>query len=126
MNRVLYRCYATDGTCLYVGATTQPGVRFRKHAESKDWWCEVSTINLVHYRTGDALAAAEKAAIAAECPVYNVAHNPGRREAFLDYYDDGDPDDIDESVPGEWVIEEYEGPEIDATDCPPLQIGAMS
>src|SRR5690349_14786697 len=90
---VLYRCFDDRAVCLYIGATTQPGVRFRKHADTKDWWCEVVNIQLEHHASRDALERAEQEAIASEGPVFNIAHNTRRLEAFLRYYDDLDPDD---------------------------------
>lgn len=79
--RILYRAYAHTGTLLYVGKTADPGVRLRKHAEGKDWWAEVATIQLNHYRSQDALDRAERRAIATELPVYNVQYNPDRGKA---------------------------------------------
>lgn len=106
---ILYRAYDENYTLLYIGITANPGVRLRKHAEGKDWWAQVASIQLQHFKTRDALEEAERKAIAAESPVFNTQHNPNRREAFLAYYDDDDPDDEDGC--GEYVLEEYDGPE---------------
>ncbi|MDV7194650.1 GIY-YIG nuclease family protein [Mycolicibacterium fortuitum] len=111
---ILYRAYDENCTLLYIGITANPGVRLRKHAEGKDWWGQVTSIQLQHFKTRDALEEAEREAIAAESPVFNTQHNPNRREAFLAYYDDGDPEDEDFGG-GEYVLESYDSPELEVT-----------
>lgn len=118
---VLYRIYGGD-RLLYIGQTSQPNLRFRKHAEAKDWWTGVTSIELEHFRTRDDLERAERVAIRTERPALNVQHNLMRPEPeavrpAVPYYDDGDPEDPYSEYyegdlnPGEeahYVIEQYE------------------
>lgn len=74
----LYRLRSTDGALLYIGVAGNPGRRFEQHATDKPWWSEVATITLAHYPDRAAALAAERDAIHAERPRYNIAHNrPG-------------------------------------------------
>ena len=77
---ILYRVYNDTGELLYVGATTNPGIRFVSHAYSQPWWDEASNIKLQHYPNAAALDAAEIYAIATEGSRYNLIHcnNPSR------------------------------------------------
>lgn len=118
---VLYRIYGEGGHLLYIGQTSQPNMRLRKHAESKDWWPGVATITLEHFSSRDDIERAEKMAIASEQPMLNVQHNPARGtsgevSSCAPYYDDGDTEDPyseyyqPDLEPGEeahYVIEEY-------------------
>lgn len=74
----LYRFLDRDGGLLYVGITADPGVRWKTHSKDKPWWSEVATCTVEHFSTRDAVLAAERTAIATECPRYNVVHN-GKR-----------------------------------------------
>ncbi|MEX7474234.1 GIY-YIG nuclease family protein [Mycobacterium adipatum] len=71
---VLYRIFDSVGALLYVGATTNPGVRFRDHGDHRDWWAEAATITLEHLPTWDMLTEAEAHAIRTENPKYNHLH----------------------------------------------------
>lgn len=77
MTHVLYRCYSDNGRLLYVGRTINPGQRLTDHAGYKFWWGDVATIDLEHFETRAELVAAERKAIEAEGPVFNVIHNNG-------------------------------------------------
>lgn len=73
--RILYRMFSDDGELLYVGATVNPALRMRAHAQVRDWWEEVGTITLERgFSTLEALAAAELKAIKTEGPKYNLQH----------------------------------------------------
>lgn len=74
MSNILYRIFDADGALLYVGATTNPGKRYRDHSIIQAWWDEASTITLQHLDTYEELAVAEVAAIKAEKPKYNVSN----------------------------------------------------
>jgi hypothetical protein len=73
----LYRFFAEDGALLYVGITNNPARRFAQHGAARDWWLEVATIRLEMYPSREAVLAAERAAIVAERPRYNVVHANG-------------------------------------------------
>ena len=79
---VLYRFIDSSGRLLYVGITMNPPQRFKAHQGDKDWWAEVSEIKIQTFDTRDLLVQAEKDAIVAEKPLYNVVHN-GRAEKNL-------------------------------------------
>ncbi|MDV7195867.1 GIY-YIG nuclease family protein [Mycolicibacterium fortuitum] len=74
IDRVLYRVYDSDGDLLYLGATTNPGLRFGDHDSTKSWWPDAANITLEHFPSTDELLDAERAAIQAESPRYNLVH----------------------------------------------------
>jgi predicted GIY-YIG superfamily endonuclease len=71
----LYRFFDTAGRLLYVGITVDIGVRWKHHSKGKEWWADVVRATVTHYPTRDAALAAEKAAIRAEKPIWNIIHN---------------------------------------------------
>jgi hypothetical protein len=68
----LYRFYGVDGALLYVGITCDPGSRLKQHRAGKEWWNEVAHIELEQYATRAGLERAERNAIVAELPRYNI------------------------------------------------------
>lgn len=72
-DHVLYRF--SDQLCrlLYVGRTVNIRGRLRDHEESKDWWSQVVDIHFEYFDSADELAEAERIAITAEHPRYNIA-----------------------------------------------------
>lgn len=89
---VLYRFYAADDQLLYIGITADPPVRFRSHGATKRWWAEVANVRLEHHADRDALAVAERDAIRAERPRYNIIHNGGRQFDAISEAMTGSPD----------------------------------
>jgi predicted RNA-binding Zn-ribbon protein involved in translation (DUF1610 family) len=79
MAGVLYRAFASDGALLYIGATVAPSPRLSQHGYNTAWWSEVATVTLEHFAERAEAFAAERAAIEAEQPRYNVAHQPAAR-----------------------------------------------
>lgn len=71
----LYRFYADDGTLLYVGITLDPGARWRAHRDDKPWWQQIVNITVETYTDRCSVLDAERAAIIAEQPRYNIVHN---------------------------------------------------
>lgn len=71
----LYRFFGADGSLLYVGLTMNPGTRWPSHARDKPWWLEVHTLTIEHFADRPAVEDAERRAIRAERPRYNVIHN---------------------------------------------------
>jgi predicted GIY-YIG superfamily endonuclease len=71
-DHVLYRIYDARHGLLYVGITMSPVNRFRCH-RNKSWWSEVTSIELQHFSSRQALAAAEALAITSESPRFNIA-----------------------------------------------------
>lgn len=72
---ILYRAYRADGVLLYVGATTNPRNRLTTHAHKAHWWQETANITFEHFDDPRALLIAEKEAIEAEAPEYNIIHS---------------------------------------------------
>lgn len=82
---VLYRFYDRSDHLLYVGITNNPAARFKQHEHGKDWWDQVASITLERHESRQALMDAEREAIVAEQPAYNVVHNtkaPAPRKAL--------------------------------------------
>ena len=46
----LYRIFTAGDRLLYVGATTNPAMRFYNHQRGRSWWTEVDRITITHYR----------------------------------------------------------------------------
>lgn len=95
---VLYRIFDSDGQLLYVGATTNPGVRFTQHAAGQPWWDDAANITLERFDTYEALIEEERQAIEAEDPRYNThgmdgpawGHKPRRPKGEGSLYQRGD------------------------------------
>lgn len=71
----LYRFFDADDQLLYVGITKRGRGRWDQHAKDKSWWHLVVRCEVEHYPDRPAAEAAEKAAIQAEHPRFNVVHN---------------------------------------------------
>lgn len=71
----LYRFFDADGALLYIGLTADPGRRWKSHEANQPWWHLVRRAEMEMFPSREAVRAAEKAAIVAECPKYNVAHS---------------------------------------------------
>lgn len=71
----LYRFWSPDGTLLYIGITNSLPARIGQHSDQKPWWREVAKITVQHFDSRDAVLAAEREAIRAESPKYNIHHN---------------------------------------------------
>ena len=76
---IMYRLYSAEDELLYIGITMNFPARINQHKNDKFWWEEVSTIRLERHRSRNALRAAEREAILAERPTYNLAHNAPAR-----------------------------------------------
>src|SRR5690554_1450800 len=74
----LYRFYDKDDRLLYVGITNNFGARFSHHSNLKAWWEDVARSSMEHFPNRKAALAAERAAIVAERPRFNIVHNPAR------------------------------------------------
>lgn len=93
MKTALYRHFGADGALLYVGLSATPLRRTREHVAGSDWRDLISRVEIEYLHTRADAEAAERAAIKAEAPRFNVMNAPvpqakpraGRwfREAFL-------------------------------------------
>jgi hypothetical protein len=70
--QAVYRCFGTDGQLLYIGTTGHLGRRLAAHAE-KIWFLEVRAITFEWHPDEESALAAERIAIHAEQPKYNIA-----------------------------------------------------
>jgi hypothetical protein len=70
---IVYRCYDADGRLIYIGCTIDPAGRFHQHEIDTWWWSELlAKVRISLYPTRLAALAAEKQAIKAEDPAFNV------------------------------------------------------
>jgi hypothetical protein len=67
----LYRCFAEDGSLLYVGISVSAASRMGQHKGYSGWWRLVARIEVEHYQTRTAAREAELEAIRTESPAYN-------------------------------------------------------
>ena len=68
----LYRLFGKDGDLLYVGISVRPFARWGEHSSSKAWISEVAEIRLEWHLSRPAAEKAERSAILAENPLYNI------------------------------------------------------
>ncbi len=87
----LYRFYDTNGRLLYIGITMDLGGRWGSHNRDKPWWRSVARATIEHHPNREAVLAAERAAIIAEKPAYNVIHNQGAGRARRDQFEPKTP-----------------------------------
>ncbi|MEU8334716.1 GIY-YIG nuclease family protein [Micromonospora tulbaghiae] len=71
----LYRLFDADRRLLYIGITLNIGSRWKTHSGQKPDWSLVAHAEVEHLPTREAALAAERAAIQAEKPAWNVIHN---------------------------------------------------
>jgi len=77
----VYRIRGEGETLLYIGVTNSVQFRWNGHQAVQPWWDELRSLTVKWYPSRDAALAAEKAAILAEQPKYNVTYlKPGRLE----------------------------------------------
>lgn len=70
----LYRLFDSSGTLLYVGISLSALQRGLQHRRLKDWWVDVSRMEIQHFSSRRDAEAAECQAIRSERPRYNVQH----------------------------------------------------
>jgi len=75
MPHALYRFYDATDVLLYVGITVDLPKRMKQHRGSKPWWALVDHMQVEHFDSRTEVAAAEKAAICSEHPLFNDTHN---------------------------------------------------
>ena len=76
MNRIrryiLYRHFDRAGALLYVGKSCRLRERISTHAAQSTWFDQIANITLVHFKTAEGLATAERQAIKTENPRHNI------------------------------------------------------
>lgn len=77
MRTALYRLYDVNNGLLYVGISANPDVRWGQHSQTKPWWSEVADRKVEWHQMRADAAEAERVAIKAERPVWNLQHAVG-------------------------------------------------
>jgi hypothetical protein len=72
----LYRHFNADNELLYVGIAISPIARTKWHRSLSPWYPQIRTIKIDVLPDRDTALAAERAAILAEVPKYNIHHMP--------------------------------------------------
>ena len=85
----LYRFYDDRDRLLYVGISGNPARRHHEHSKEKPWWTEVARSTMEHFESRWAALDAERDAIHAEKPLYNIIHNRGAVALQRDQPDEG-------------------------------------
>lgn len=75
MSTALYRHWNEAGRLLYVGISSNHFRRVGEHEALSHWFGEVSNITIEHFADRDEAVEAERSAILAERPIFNIAHN---------------------------------------------------
>lgn len=70
----LYRIRGEAEVLLYIGITNSPAIRWNGHQLIQPWWDELRTLTVEWYDSRTEAEAAEKAAVLAEQPKYNVTY----------------------------------------------------
>lgn len=70
----LYRIRGEADVLLYIGITNGPSVRWNAHQQAQPWWDELRSVTVEWHESRDEAEDAEKAAILAEQPKYNVTY----------------------------------------------------
>jgi predicted GIY-YIG superfamily endonuclease len=88
----LYRIWGAADLLLYIGISKDFGSRWKQHAKQQPWWDEMERLTVDRwYGSRQEAEAAERTAIKAEKPKYNVAHNqPASVERPTCYWYDGE------------------------------------
>jgi hypothetical protein len=72
----MYRLYDEAGTLLYIGISWSALQRIAQHHDDKHWWRDVATVKIETIKgSRPAAAQAERQAIIAETPLYNIVYN---------------------------------------------------
>ena len=71
----LYRAYDEAGRLLYIGISFSCVRRADQHRQNSKWFRLLATFKVEKHPTREAALVAERQAIQAEKPIYNVSHN---------------------------------------------------
>ncbi len=108
----LYRFFGHNGQLLYLGITASLPSRLIGHRDDKPWWTDVADIKVEHYPDRPSVLAAERAAIRAERPLWNVIHNRNAERLTQKVRQRPDPSATREPVPAgcrEWIFASRSG-----------------
>lgn len=70
----LYRIYGADSELLYIGESNNVERRMREHSKLRPWWPERRRIDIEPFASEQEAVDAERIAIRAEYPKYNIVH----------------------------------------------------
>lgn len=70
----LYRIRGEADVLLYIGITNGPSIRWNAHQQAQPWWDELRSVTVEWFESRDEAEDAERAAILAEQPKYNVTY----------------------------------------------------
>lgn len=70
----MYRIFGEADELLYIGMTNSPGIRWNGHQLVQPWWDELRSLTVEWRDSRPEADAAEKAAVLAEQPKYNVTY----------------------------------------------------
>ena len=79
----LYKIYNNDGRLLYIGISDKLLSRISSHIKRKPWSDEISIIRIDNFKSREELEEAERSAIGAEKPLYNVINNNNYKERII-------------------------------------------
>src|SRR5690348_7253561 len=71
----LYRLYGADDALLYVGISTEPTQRLKKHRWTQHWGDLIARQSIEWLDTWAAAEVAERKAVQTERPIHNGTHN---------------------------------------------------
>lgn len=71
----LYRHFAADGALLYVGISLSWPARTKAHSKGARWFDQVARVEIEHFPDRASALDAEREAIRAERPKFNIVHN---------------------------------------------------
>lgn len=71
----LYRHFCESGELLYVGISNSVVRRLAQHARDSKWGRRIARVEVEYHESREAAESAERAAIKAERPLWNVLHN---------------------------------------------------
>lgn len=77
----LYRHYDSAGRLLYIGISLSAAARLAQHVQGSEWARDIASMTVEQWPTRAAAAEAERAAIQAERPMWNRAHNGTKKPA---------------------------------------------
>lgn len=100
----VYRMKGQDGEPIYTGKSSRVP-RFYDHSRDKDWWPEVTSIDVEHTTVGE-VDRVEREAITADRPAYNVQHNRHAVESGPEIIE-GEIADADDADDGPGFLERY-------------------
>lgn len=78
----LYRHFDADGRLLYVGISLSPTYRLRQHHDCSAWFQSIANVTVEWFPDRSAAMAAERQAIKAESPEFNVVHKFTAKDAL--------------------------------------------